>query len=239
MQNDNGTGVLWENAISHAENFVYAGYSDWRLPDAKELQGLIDYTRSPSTSNSAAINTLFNCAPITNEAGIADYGFYWSSTTFCSQSPSNGASACYLSFGRAMGYMAVHGGWIDVHGAGAQRSDPKTGDPANYPFGFGPQGDAIRIYNYVRLVRDAGITTGLNEINSEDKLNIYPNPFSDKINLANSTGNELYDLLNSMGQLIWSGMKIEQQDFSALTSGIYFLKVKDQYFTQAIKLIKQ
>src|SRR5690606_22243425 len=48
-----------------------------------------------------------------------------------------------------------NGQWIDVHGAGAQRSDPKIGDPADYPTGHGPQGDAIRIYNYVRLVRDA------------------------------------------------------------------------------------
>jgi hypothetical protein len=44
---------------------------------------------------------------------------------------------------------------MDVHGAGAQRSDPKSGDPDAYPTGHGPQGDAIRIYNYVRCVRDA------------------------------------------------------------------------------------
>jgi hypothetical protein len=238
MQNDNGTGVLWENALSYAENFTYAGYSDWRLPDAKELQSLIDYTRSPSTTGSAAINPLFNCTQITNEAGVADYGFYWSSTTFCSQTPTNGTSACYLSFGKAMGYMAVYGGWIDVHGAGAQRSDPKTGDPANYPFGFGPQGDAIRIYNYVRLVRDAGGTTGLNG-NYPEEMNIYPNPFSSRINLLNVTGKEKYELLNLMGQLIWSGMKIEQQDFSALSSRIYLLKVSDQYSTQRIKIRKK
>jgi len=41
----------------------------------------------------------------------------------------------------------------DVHGAGAQRSDPKAGDPRDYPHGRGPQGDVIRIYNFVRLVR--------------------------------------------------------------------------------------
>jgi len=52
-----------------------------------------------------------------------------------------------------MGYM--NGAWVDVHGAGAQRSDPKAGNPADYPTGHGPQGDAIRILNYVRLVRDA------------------------------------------------------------------------------------
>jgi hypothetical protein len=44
--------------------------------------------------------------------------------------------------------------WMDVHGAGAQRSDPKIGDPDDFPTGRGPQGDAIRIYNYVRLVRN-------------------------------------------------------------------------------------
>jgi hypothetical protein len=59
-----------------------------------------------------------------------------------------------------MGYMTDPGnsaisGWLDVHGAGAQRSDPKAGNPADFPKGRGPQGDAIRIYNYVRLVRNA------------------------------------------------------------------------------------
>ena len=43
---------------------------------------------------------------------------------------------------------------MDVHGAGAQRSDPKEGDPSEYFEGNGPQGDAVRINNYVRLVRD-------------------------------------------------------------------------------------
>ena len=50
----------------------------------------------------------------------------------------------------------MNGEWLDVHGAGAQRSDPKAGDPANWPTGHGPQGDAIRIYNYVRCVRGVG-----------------------------------------------------------------------------------
>jgi len=163
MQNDNGSPVLWENALSYAEAYSFAGYSDWRLPDAKELQSLLDYTRSPSTTGSAAINPIFNSTQFTNEAGNPDFGFYWSSTTFCSQTPTNGKKACYLCFGRAMGYMNVFGGWIDVHGAGAQRSDPKTGNPNNFPTGFGPQGDAIRIYNFVRLVRNTATTTGLSK----------------------------------------------------------------------------
>ncbi|MEI6195052.1 MAG: hypothetical protein WCS42_12060, partial [Verrucomicrobiota bacterium] len=42
--------------------------------------------------------------------------------------------------------------YVDVHGAGAQRSDPKAGDPGMFPHGRGPQGDVIRINNYIRLV---------------------------------------------------------------------------------------
>ena len=154
-QDDSGQGMNWEEALAwvqqrNAEN--YLGYSDWRLPDAKEMQSIVDYSRSPDTTSSAAIDPVFNCTPVTNEAGQLDYPCCWTSTTHANMH--GGSSAAYISFGRAMGYM--QGQWMDVHGAGAQRSDPKGGNPADYPEGYGPQGDAIRIYNYVRLVRDAG-----------------------------------------------------------------------------------
>jgi len=47
---------------------------------------------------------------------------------------------------------------MDVHGAGSQRSDPKMGDPSQFPRGRGPQGDVTRIYNYARCVRGGGVT---------------------------------------------------------------------------------
>ena len=67
----------------------------------------------------------------------------------------------YIAFGMGLGWMEMPPGsgnrqLLDVHGAGCQRSDPKIGDPADFPHGRGPQGDVIRIYNYVRCVRDAG-----------------------------------------------------------------------------------
>jgi hypothetical protein len=155
LQTDNGRGLDWQAALSYAEGLAFAGHDDWRLPNAKELQGIVDYTRSPDTSSSAAIDPLFACTAITNEAGQGDYPSYWTGTTHAS-SDGRGAAAAYVAFGRAMGYM--NGAWIDVHGAGAQRSDPKAGNPAAFPQGRGPQGDAIRIYNYVRAVRDAGVT---------------------------------------------------------------------------------
>lgn len=151
MQTDNKQGVNWEDALTYAENLEFAGYSDWRLPDAKELQSIVDYTRAPATTNSAAIDPLLSCSEITNEGGQTDYPYYWTGTTHINTSIVPGGQAVYLSFGRALGYF--NGEWIDVHGAGAQRSDPKTGNPDDYPEGHGPQGDAIRILNYVRCVR--------------------------------------------------------------------------------------
>ena len=162
---DSGKGMNWQEALAwvQARNAEkYLGHGDWRLPSAKELQGIVDYTRSPDTISSAAIHPLFTCTGITNEAGKADYPFYWTGTTHASQGGGpggvTGGSAVYVAFGRAMGYMTLPsdptvGAWLDVHGAGAQRSDPKSGDPADFPHGRGPQGDAIRILNYVRPVR--------------------------------------------------------------------------------------
>ncbi len=162
MQDDSQVSMNWKDALSFAENFTFAGNSVWRLPNAKELQSIVDYTRSPQTTSSAAIDPLFNCTQITNEASEVDYPFYWSSTTHANMTTgSEGSWGAYVCFGRAMGNEpAMPGGpptganWTDVHGAGAQRSDPKSGDPSDWSEGNGPQGDAVRIFNYVRLVRN-------------------------------------------------------------------------------------
>lgn len=153
-QADSGSAMNWSDALTWADTRnaeAYLGYNDWRLPNVKELQILVDYTRAPDTTNSAAIDPMFQTTSIINEASEVDFPFYWSSTTHTNFSEKPGAMGAYVSFGRAMGYMES---WSDVHGAGAQRSDPKTGAASDYPQGHGPQGDAIRILNYVRLVRD-------------------------------------------------------------------------------------
>ncbi|MBT8332490.1 MAG: DUF1566 domain-containing protein [Deltaproteobacteria bacterium] len=47
QQADNGSGMDWEEALAYAEGSTVAGYDDWRLPNVKELQSIVDYTRSP------------------------------------------------------------------------------------------------------------------------------------------------------------------------------------------------
>ncbi len=157
QQADSGTGLIWGDALAYCESLDMGGHSDWRLPNAKALQSILDYSRSPDTTGSAAIDPVFAASSINNEGGSPDYPYYWSSTTHTTVNPEGnvmGANAAYLSFGKAMGNM--QNTWLDVHGAGAQRSDPKTGDPGEFPTGHGPQGDAIRIYNYARCVRNGG-----------------------------------------------------------------------------------
>jgi hypothetical protein len=54
----------WRQALEWAENLEFAGYSDWRPPNAKELQSIVDYSRSPDVTNSAAIDPIFEAASI-------------------------------------------------------------------------------------------------------------------------------------------------------------------------------
>ena len=143
----------WEQALAYAEGLELAGYRDWRLPCAKELQGIVDYTRAPLITGSAAIDT--NYFDVTEMES-----YYWTSTTHLDGAPTKlGNYAVYVCFGQAYGWMPVPPNQTnnyvryDVHGAGAQRSDPKSGTPVNEAPGHGPQGDDLRIYNYVRCVR--------------------------------------------------------------------------------------
>lgn len=111
------------------------------------------WAQADSTTASAAIAPVFAATQITNMVGQEDYPWYWSGTTHLKYTGS-AASGSYVCFGRGTGTMNGTD-IIDVHGAGCQRSDPKTGEPADYPrSGHGPQGDVQRIFNHVRLVRD-------------------------------------------------------------------------------------
>jgi hypothetical protein len=155
MKRDSGKAMAWQEALKYAENLDYSGHLDWRLPNAKELHSLVDYTRSPDTTHSAAIDKLFEVTSITNEGGARDYPYYWTSTTHAGVN--RASAAVYIAFGRALGFMqdrrTGNKKLMDVHGAGAQRSDMKSGDPSAFGQGRGPQGDVVRIYNYVRCVR--------------------------------------------------------------------------------------
>jgi hypothetical protein len=90
---DSGEGLSWEEALAWVEEKNtenYRGYSDWRLPNAKELQSIVDYTRSPSARDAAnigpAIDTdFFEVTELASGSTnyTTDYGCLWSSTSAC------------------------------------------------------------------------------------------------------------------------------------------------------------
>ena len=169
---DNGAALSWQDALAwvqtkNAEN--YLGHNDWRLPEAKELQSILDYSRSPATTNSAAISAIFTATSFLNEGGTTDWPWYWASTSHATYTGSG--AGVYVAFGRAGGWQKVPPSatcytLLDVHGAGAQRSDPKTtagrsvigtACSGGTAYGLGPQGDVQRGANYVRLVREVDV----------------------------------------------------------------------------------
>lgn len=232
MQDDNASAILWKDALSYCENLEFAGYNDWRLPNAKELQSILDYSRSPETTNSASIDPVFNTTSITDEGGNTNWPFYWTSTTHENwTSVSNGGAAVYVCFGEALGWMEMppsSGNYqlLDVHGAGSQRSDFKTGNPTDYPYGHGPQGDVIRIYNYVRPVRD--VTTSVKSENKKLDINISPNPTLNILNINGASGVALKaSIYDAAGKIVFTfktnSESNSQFDVSFLNSGLYYI----------------
>lgn len=148
---DDGTSRDWQESLAYAENLDLVNNSDWRLPNAKELQSIVDYSRSPQTTNSPAINAIFETTEITDPDGNSGhYPFYWTGTSHL-DGANPYANGVYIAFGEGQGEM--NGTLMDVHGAGCQRSDPKSGNINDYPQFFGPQGDVRYVYNFVRAVR--------------------------------------------------------------------------------------
>lgn len=133
MSIDSGEGLDWEHALAYAEELEYAGYDDWRLPDVKELQSLVDYSGVYPAIDQT-------CFSITDEDA-----YFWSSTSAYFSKASAEKSRKYWAWYVAFGY-AVGPDGKDSHGAGAVRYDSKVEG--------GPVGEDVeRVYNFARAVR--------------------------------------------------------------------------------------
>jgi hypothetical protein len=87
-KDDNQKGLNWEQALAWAQaknQENYLGHKDWRLPNVREMQSLVDYARIPEAANSTnvttAIHPLFHCTPIIDQEGNTDCPYYWTSTS--------------------------------------------------------------------------------------------------------------------------------------------------------------
>jgi hypothetical protein len=60
----------WGEALEYCEGLVLGGHSDWRLPNIRELQSIVDYGEGRPA-----------IAPVFTAAGTMEYSGYWSSTS--------------------------------------------------------------------------------------------------------------------------------------------------------------
>ena len=225
QQSDDGVMRDWEEALGYAENLGLAGYDDWRLPNAKELQSIVDYTRSPQTTGSAAIDPVFNTTEINDPDGNpGQFPYFWTGTTH-QDGPDPYKSAVYIAFGEAQGKM--NGNLMDVHGAGAQRSDPKTGDISTFPQYHGPQGDVRYVFNAVRCVRDIKQTTSFRgSPAAATALDAFPNPAGNFITIHLDDGLEHRVMMcNIFGQHLdtWYIQDSKTIGIENLIPGIYLI----------------
>lgn len=168
---DNATGLMWQSsdndgetmnwteALAFAEDATTGNYDDWRLPSVKELQSIVDYSKSPTALleenvGPAIDSDFFTLTPVAHDLTSTyarfttdDYGYYWTSTSayFGSDNPEY-YFAWYVAFG-----SAVDGDGNDYHGAGGVRFDTKIAYDESTNI---TAGDPERVTNYVLLVRD-------------------------------------------------------------------------------------
>jgi hypothetical protein len=91
-----GPAVNWQGALAYAENLALAGFTDWRLPNIKELQTLVDLTLTTATTAATAV------APVNRvlfPAVTTPATAYWSSTALRGGGNSAPTSAWLVEFG--------------------------------------------------------------------------------------------------------------------------------------------
>jgi hypothetical protein len=79
---NNGTTLTWVNAIAFCEALNFAGHTDWRLPNLKELASIVDYSVSNPSIDPLFINAFAGLYwSSTNLAGFVGYA-YWCNFTY-------------------------------------------------------------------------------------------------------------------------------------------------------------
>ena len=71
--------MTWADAITNCEALSYAGHTNWRLPNIKELQSIVNYGKTMP-----AIGESTSESPWVNTQGVTGYdnGCYWSGTNY-------------------------------------------------------------------------------------------------------------------------------------------------------------
>jgi poly(A) polymerase len=83
-------------------------------------------------------------------------------------------------------------------------------------------------------------TVGINEVKSNNSISVYPNPSTKEINFVlPSQNNFTVEIINTIGITVLKNQNEKTIDISQLTTGIYFIKIYQDYNIFNSKFIKQ
>ena len=95
-------------------------------------------------------------------------------------------------------------------------------------------------YNLNRLVFTESIATELEDerFKNSDRM-LFPNPFTDKINISQATKNTRVELIDMNGKVYVDEIASESINTQSLTNGIYFLKIfEESELVKVFKMVK-
>ena len=106
--------------------------------------------------------------------------------------------------------------------------------------GLDSNGNVLKSSGYTLKVID-GSFIGIDEVNALESIEIFPNPFNDRIYLKREIINKdiEFDVMGINGRTLKTGqLKNEEIDLQDLPKGIYFLRLYNQDFQVVKKIIK-
>ncbi len=84
-----------------------------------------------------------------------------------------------------------------------------------------------------------GLVSGLNDLSQQDDMQVYPNPFSSRIQVSNLKGDERFLLVDIFGKVHYTGKAATIPDLSNLPKGMYCLLVTRADASTTFKIWKE
>ena len=105
-------------------------------------------------------------------------------------------------------------------------------------FNFGATGDNETIYRFDNISFGSPISLSINDNISASYI-VYPNPFVDKINIIGIDGTEKITITDILGKELFTGLGIQEINFSNYGKGSYFLTLSKENQSHTFKIIKK
>ena len=142
-------------------------------------------------------------------------------------------------------FTTVAGGWevleFDFSNEATGTAALNTSYPFNMAsifFNFGATGDNETIYLFDNISFGSPISLSIND-NISASYSVYPNPFVDKINIVGIDGTEKITVTNILGKELFTGLGIQEINFSNYGKGSYFLTLSKENKSHTFKIIKK